>query len=123
MRVNKSPAIIFDSAHNPAGIKVLFDQLQNEKYKDLHIVLAVVNDKDLEKVLPLFPKEAKYYFSQAKIPRALDKEKLMSSARQFGLHGNEYSSVNRAFSAARRSADKKDLILVAGSIFTVAEVV
>ena len=123
MQVNKSPTIIFDSAHNPAGIKVLFNQLENENYKYLHIILAVVNDKDLEKVLPLFPKEAKYYFSQAKIPRALNKEILRSVSGNFNLNGKVYSSVSRAFSAAKRSADKKDLILVAGSIFTVAEVV
>ena len=108
---------------NLAGIKVLFNQLENENYKYLHIILAVVNDKDLEKVLPLFPKEAKYYFSQAKIPRALNKEILRSVSGNFNLNGKVYSSVSRAFSAAKRSADKKDLILVAGSIFTVAEVV
>jgi len=123
MIAGKSPKVIYDSAHNPAGIKVLFDQLSNEKFTNLHIVLAVVNDKDLDKVLPLFPKEARYYFAQAKIPRALDKQKLLASAAEFSLFGKTYTSVKRALSAAHKSADKKDLILVAGSIFTVAEVV
>jgi len=123
MRVCQSPKIIFDSAHNPSGIKVLFNQLQQEKYNNLHIVLAVVNDKDLEKVLPLFPKDAKYYFSQAKIPRALDKESLFENAKKFDLQGKIYTTINRAFSAAKKSATKKDLVLVAGSIFTLAEVI
>ena len=123
MKTSTSPITILDSAHNPAGIKVLFEQLKNEKYKQLHIILAVVNDKDLDKVLPLFPKQARYYFSQAQIPRALQKEKLQNEAMQFELNGKCYNSIRYALSAARKKADANDLILVTGSIFTVAEVV
>ena len=121
--VSHRPKIILDSAHNKEGINALFEQVAKEKYKQLHIVMAVVNDKDLNNVLDLFPKSAKYYFSQARIPRALDKHKLKESAASFDLNGRSYMSVRKALAAAKTIADTKDLILVCGSIFTVAEVV
>ncbi len=121
--LSRKPKILVDSAHNEAGIKNLFDQIKNGSYKNLHIVLAVVNDKDLSHLLSLFPEEAIYYFSQAKIPRALDAKVLLEQAGTHGLMGKTYSSVKRALSSAKRKAGSKDLILVTGSIFTVAEVV
>ena len=123
MKVSSSPLVIYDSAHNIDGITTLFQELRKEKYNQLHIILAMVGDKDQSKVLELFPKEAKYYFSQAIIPRAMDKEKLADLAIAKGLDGKTYTTVRRALSVARKSADTSDLILVAGSIFTVAEVV
>ncbi len=121
--LSKNPRVICDSAHNKMGLKHLFSELQKEKYQQLHIVLAMVSDKDLSLVLPLFPQQAQYYFSQAKIPRAKKKEALQREAAKHKLHGKVYSSIPKALAAARATAGKKDLILVTGSIFTVAEVV
>ena len=123
MKVSIDPVTIYDSAHNIDGVTILFDELKNEKYEQLHIILAMVGDKDQSKVLQLFPKDAQYYFSQASIPRAMDKDKLSSAAQKYDLKGQIYSTVRKALSAAHRKADKNDLVLVAGSIFTVAEVV
>ncbi len=118
-----NPKVICDSAHNEMGLRQLFAQLEHERYKQLHIVLAMVGDKDLSGVLSLFPKDAKYYLSQAKIPRALDKEKLQKQLQALGLDGNLYNSIPRALVYAKKQAGKSDLVLVTGSIFTVAEVV
>ena len=123
MKVSMHPTVIYDSAHNLDGIKILFEELRGEDYKDLHIILAMVGDKDQSKVLELMPSDAKYYFSQASIPRAMDKDILMKKAKGVGLKGKAYTTVRRALSAAKKSAADEDLILVAGSIFTVAEVV
>ena len=122
-RLSETINIIADSAHNEMGIRQLFEQISQEKYNRLHIVLAVVADKDLGLVLDYFPKEAQYYYSQAKIPRAMKREELRRQAENFGLQGKTYSSIRRALAAAKRSYKKDDLILVTGSIFTVAEVV
>ena len=121
--LSNKPRIIADSAHNAMGIGNLFRQLASEKYKQLHIVLAVVSDKDLAGVLPLFPQSATYYYSQAKIPRAMDREVLAAQAEENGLQGKSYTTIGRALSAAKRRSSKGDMILVTGSIFTVAEVV
>ena len=60
--LQNNPMVICDTGHNPEGLTVSLRQLQNEKYKLLHIVLGTVNDKDLSCVLSLFPASAVYYF-------------------------------------------------------------
>jgi len=122
MKVSKRPLEIYDSAHNQDGLNILFKELKSEEYKSAHIVLAVVSDKDLKKVLNLFPKDAQYYFAQATIPRAMPKETLKAEALKYGLKGKSYSSIRKALAAARIKGRPQDLILVTGSIFTVAEV-
>ncbi|NGX84574.1 folylpolyglutamate synthase/dihydrofolate synthase family protein [Aequorivita sp. KMM 9714] len=121
--LNKSPKVICDTGHNKEGLKLVLKQLQNEDYQNLHIVLGVVNDKDLASVLPLFPVNATYYFCKPNIPRGLDASLLLSQARGFGLKGDDYFSVNSAYEAAVIAASKDDLIFIGGSTFVVAEVV
>ena len=116
------PKIVFDTGHNQAGIENIVSQLQSENYDRLHIVFGMVNDKDITSVLKLLPKEAIYYFTQANIPRALDARMLAKQAVEFNhLKGNIYSTVNEAFSAAKRHASEKDFIFVGGSTFVVAD--
>jgi dihydrofolate synthase/folylpolyglutamate synthase len=121
--LEKEPKIICDTAHNKEGLKYVLEQLLSEKYNDLHIVLGVVNDKDLDAVLPLFPKKARYYFCKPDIPRGLESDKLKKKANEFGLLGDKYKSVNEALKVAKTNANKNDLIFVGGSTFVVAEVV
>lgn len=116
------PAIICDSAHNEGGLKAVLAQVAEFPCKQLHIVMGTVNDKDLGPVLQLFPKNARYYFCKANIPRGLDAKALQMSALREGLKGRHYISVKRAFQAAKRQAKPDDLIFVTGSIFVVAEV-
>jgi dihydrofolate synthase/folylpolyglutamate synthase len=89
---------------------------------DLHIVLGVVNDKDLATILPQFPTTARYYFAKADIPRGLPAAELQATAANFSLKGRTYTSVRNALRAAKRAASPEDVIFVGGSIFTVAEV-
>jgi len=120
---NGSPRVIYDSAHNKEGIESLMRSIQNEDFNKLHIILGVVNDKTMDEIWTLYPPDATYYFSQARIPRAMDKDKLAKDANLQGLKGKAYSSIARAQAAAKVRAKENDLILVTGSIFTVAEVI
>lgn len=120
--LNKHPLTICDTAHNEDGIRNILQQLQETNYKQLHIVLGMVNDKNIEKILYLLPKQAIYYFCQAGIPRSLSKEELRLAARKNDLHGISYTSVLEAFKAANRAANKNDVIFIGGSTFVVAEV-
>lgn len=117
------PKVICDTAHNKDGLQVVLDQLANQSFKNLHIVLGVVNDKKLEELLPLFPKHANYYFCKPEIPRGLDKHELEVKANLFGLLGSTYESVNEAYLQAVSNAEKEDLVFIGGSTFVVAEVV
>ncbi|MBK7699598.1 MAG: bifunctional folylpolyglutamate synthase/dihydrofolate synthase [Saprospiraceae bacterium] len=120
--LGQRPLIIADSAHNEGGLKLVINELTTIKKTHLHIVMGFVNDKDLSKVLALFPKDATYYFAKANIPRGLEASALQTTAKEFQLIGKSYTSVNKAFAAAHKKAQPEDLIFVGGSIFVVAEV-
>ena len=119
--VGQNPKIVLDTGHNEAGIKYIVQQLQSEKYEQLHIVFGMVNDKDTTSILKLLPQKAVYYFTQANIPRALDAQQLAEQAKDFNLKGKVYKKVNDAFSAAKQQAKEKDFIFVGGSTFLVAD--
>ncbi|HNE27771.1 MAG: Mur ligase family protein [Saprospiraceae bacterium] len=120
--IGSHPTILCDSAHNEAGLRAAFKAVAEIPHNRLHIVTGFVNDKDVEKVLPLFPAGARYYFAKANIPRGLDAAILREKAASFGLQGRAYRSVRHALRAARIAAQADDLIMVTGSIFVVAEV-
>lgn len=120
--LNKSPKTICDTAHNKDGLSIVFQQIQEEKYNQLHIVLGMVNDKDLMEILPLFPSEAKYYFCSPAIKRGLDSQVLKEKAAKFGLIGKVYLSVSEAYQEAVKNANPDDFIYVGGSTFVVAEI-
>ena len=121
--LQEKPKVICDTAHNKEGLQIVLHQLGNQSFKNLHIVLGVVNDKKLEELLPLFPKEASYYFCKPEIPRGLDKHELQLKANLFGLFGSTYESVNEAYLNAILKAGNEDVVFIGGSTFVVAEVV
>ena len=121
-KLSDKPLIIADSGHNEAGLNHAVAQLKTLNFNRLHIVTGFVNDKDVSKILSLYPKEAIYYFAKANIPRGLDANVLKQQAANEGLKGKAYTSVKNAFRAAKRNVENDDLILVLGSIFVVAEV-
>lgn len=122
-KLGEHPTIICDTAHNVNGLQEIIPVLNLISHQQLHIVLGMVNDKEIDKVLQLLPKDAIYYFCKANIPRGLDANILRENANQYSLNGNAYASVNDAFKSAKNNATKDDLIFIGGSTFTVAEVV
>lgn len=121
--LNETPKVICDSGHNDAGVKEIVQQISQLRYNQLHIVWGMVNDKSIAPILKLLPVEAVYYFTQAAINRALPSEELQQLASNFNLNGKAYSSVQKAFQAAKLAAEENDLIFVGGSTFIVAELV
>lgn len=120
--IGHNPLLVCDTGHNQAGMKMVVDQINQTAWKNLHMVIGMVNDKDLTEVLALLPANATYYFTRASIPRACEPEVLASLAGSFGLVGNCYPTVHQAVSAARENAGENDLIFVGGSTFVVAEI-
>jgi dihydrofolate synthase/folylpolyglutamate synthase len=123
MILSHRPMTIGDSAHNLDGFQIALSKLEAYPSDKQHFVLGFVNDKDLTKVLQLFPTDAQYYFAKADIPRGLDASELQTQAMSYGLNGKAYSTVRKAYAAARASAGEADLIYIGGSIFTLAEVI
>jgi len=120
--LQNSPKIICDTAHNTEGLNLVMEQLQHEEYNQLHIVLGMVSDKNLDTVLPLFPANAIYYFCQPDIPRGLQVEELKTKAVDFNLDGEVFGSVNQAYKSAIENASANDIIYIGGSTFVVAEI-
>lgn len=120
--LSKKPLVITDSAHNLAGLTEVLKALKKADYPHIHFVLGFVNDKKLDSVLTLFPKDASYYFAKANIPRGLNAHELHQQAVNLGLNGKAYSSVRKALAIAKRKVKRGELIYVGGSIFTAAEV-
>ncbi|MFV0468597.1 MAG: bifunctional folylpolyglutamate synthase/dihydrofolate synthase, partial [Dysgonomonas sp.] len=116
-----NPKIICDTGHNVGGFSYIADQLRSEKYDRLHIVLGMVNDKDISAVLAILPKSATYYFTKASVPRALNENQLKDMATNVGLQGDAYPTVEAAIKAAKSKATLKDFIFIGGSNFIVAD--
>lgn len=121
--LQQHPAIVADIAHNEAGLRYTMQQVKKQKYNQLHLVIGMAADKDIDKMLALMPKKATYYFTRAQIPRALNEKVLQEKADRFNLKGKSYKSVRTALNAAKKNAGSKDFIYIGGSSFVVAEVI
>lgn len=115
------PKTMCDAGHNIGGIKYIVNQLKREKYATLRIVFGMVNDKEIDEVLAMMPKDATYYFTQASIRRALPAEEMQKKAARYGLIGKSYPSVKSALQAAQSDASTDDFIFIGGSCFIVAD--
>jgi len=121
-QLGENPTVICDTAHNVHGLKIVLNQLNKQKFEKLHIVLGLVNDKNLTEILPLFPENAIYYFCKPNISRGLDQLILKEKAAEFNLVGQTYISVSNAYQAAKENAGNNDFIYIGGSTFVVAEI-
>lgn len=121
-QLGKAPKIICDTAHNKEGLQLVLEQLMEEVYDTLHIVLGFVKEKDLNSILPMFPVNAIYYFCQPNISRGLPANLLKEMAKDHGLNGTVFDTVSKAYTAAKQAATISDFIFVGGSTFVVAEV-
>jgi dihydrofolate synthase / folylpolyglutamate synthase len=120
--LGQNPFVIADTGHNEPGIREILRQLETYTYNQLWMVLGMVQDKDISKILALLPKEAKYVFCQADLPRAFPAAQLAESAAENGLKGVVVPKVNDALNFARKNAGTNDLIFIGGSTFVVAEI-
>ncbi|MGP1992461.1 bifunctional folylpolyglutamate synthase/dihydrofolate synthase [Zobellia laminariae] len=122
-QLQTAPTVICDTAHNKEGLSIVINQVTQQKFKKLFIVLGFVKGKDLNTILPLFPKDAEYYFTSPEISRGLEVNELVDRAKEFGLVGKRFTAVKAAYSAALADAGPEDFIFIGGSTFTVSEVI
>ncbi|MEY2941198.1 MAG: Dihydrofolate synthase [Bacteroidota bacterium] len=120
--LGESPKIIADTGHNKSGITEIMQQIHQEGFDHLTIILGMVADKDIDSVLSLFPKEASYYFSQANNPRAISAVELQKLAEAKGLQGKVIPNVNEAINLAKINSKSSDGILICGSTYLVGEI-
>lgn len=121
--LSKVPFTVCDTAHNFDGFSIIVNQIEQHKFEVLHIVIGFVNDKNIDKILAILPKNAKYYFCKPNNFRGLDEEVFQVKANEFGLFGEAFSSVTNAYKSAKNSATADDFIYIGGSNFVVAEII
>ncbi len=119
--LSTKPRIVCDTGHNVDGIRSVVNQLRNTPYQKLYIVLGLTADKDIRGILNQLPTEAVYYFTQARVPRALEVGVLQEQAASLGLVGENFPTVQEALEAVRKVASQEDLIFVGGSTYLVGE--
>ena len=120
-KLHDHPTLVCDTGHNVGGITYVVEQLRQQSCHQLHIVIGMVNDKDISGVLALLPKEAIYYITQASVNRALPAKQLLHLATEAGLKGKAYTCVKNAVRAAMKKSLPEDFIFVGGSNFIVAD--
>ena len=116
------PRVICDTGHNAHGLHYVTEQLKGLECGKLYCVIGFVKDKNIDEILPMFPADAHYIFTQASIERAVDAEALAAKAAAFGLQGEVVREVPKALARAKELAATDDVIFVGGSTFVVAEV-
>ncbi len=121
--LNTAPKTVCDTGHNKEGLTYVMAQLLKETYSALHIVFGVVKDKDVQTIVDVLPKTARYYFCKPEISRGKPATDLKNELEPFGLYGEAYNSVNEAYKTALKKASKTDFIFIGGSTFVVAEII
>lgn len=120
-KIAEKPLTICDTGHNVGGMQYITRQLATTPHQALHIVIGMVNDKDVNTVLSMLPQDATYYFTQASVRRAMPSDQFSQEASRHGLKGQCYPTVHDAYLAAKAASGEEDLIFIGGSTFIVAD--
>jgi dihydrofolate synthase/folylpolyglutamate synthase len=121
--VSQEPRMILDGAHNPGAMRTLADSMRDAfSWRHLILVLGIMSDKDIPKIMrEIVPLADQVIFTRPEYYRAASPETLMQKAERFKKRGEIVTPLSEALKKARRMAGPEDVILVAGSLFTVGE--
>lgn len=125
--MQKSPWVIVDGAHNPAGAKSLCEALELFNYDKLSLVFGCSEEKDIKNLLiNLLPLADKIYLTQANIRRAAEPEIILENVKNIDVKIKTSniiikSPVATAVKTALDGADENDLVCICGSLFIVGE--
>lgn len=121
--LSEKPLIVADTAHNKNGLEIVMTQVRQQKFDKLFMVFGVVNDKDIDSILPYLPKNAEYFVAKPNVPRGLEAVILKDKLTANGFNATAFNSIPEAFQYAKKQATTNDMIYIGGSTFVVAEVV
>ncbi|MBI5183227.1 MAG: bifunctional folylpolyglutamate synthase/dihydrofolate synthase [Nitrospinae bacterium] len=120
--ISESPYILLDGAHNRAGTKALVKTLPYFRYKRLFIVIGILKDKDIAGMIEtLVPIADHVTLVRPDVPRGADPKILKDMASIFSKETVIIEDIPSALQKVREKIDKDDMILITGSLFTVAE--
>jgi len=120
--LQQTPLVVADTAHNSHGIEQIIRQIEQTPYKQLHLVLGFMKDKEVDKILALYPSDAIFYFCKPDLPRAMDTQTIGEKANLLNLKYYIFETTNQALEYALQNAQNEDMVLVGGSTFVVSEI-
>ena len=120
--LSQTPYTVCDTGHNIDGLTEIVAQLKTCTYEQLHFVIGMVNDKDVDSVLHILPKDAITISVKHPYPGLWMKNFSRESPGK-SFHGETFPTVAAAYQAAREAARNRDMIYIGGSTFVVAEVI
>lgn len=115
------PLVICDTGHNAGGWQYLAEQISQVECDTCRMVFGMVDDKDMDAVMAMLPKNATYYWTQAETKRAVSSTAIMAKGKEYGLNGTPYPDVISAYRAALTDAASTDFVFVGGSSYVVAD--
>lgn len=119
--ISESPLTVCDTGHNVAGWKYLSQQISQVPCQHKHIIFGMVEDKDVQGVIALLPKNATYYYTKADNKRSLSENVLKIYAQGAGLEGESYPDIMSAWQAAKKQVTNNDFVFIGGSSYLVAD--
>lgn len=120
--IARHPLIVLDGAHNPAAAEALAAALvESFTWERLHLVIAAFSNKDVGGVVErLAPLADAAYAATTDSVRARPGSEIAEVLESNGVPATSFEDVTSALAAARAEATPADLILVTGSLYTVA---
>lgn len=119
--IQNNPTVVCDTGHNVGGWNYLAPQIKRQQCNQLRIVFGMVDDKDINSVMFLLPKNAIYYWTQAESKRAIKAERVAEIANKHDLRGEIFDNVEVAYTKALQDSNKDDFVFVGGSSYIVAD--
>ena len=121
--IQSNPSVICDTGHNEAALKELVAQITSSNHSKYHFILGFSNDKNIEKISKIFPKDGRYYFVKPNVGRAMDADKVKKIFFLNNRVGESFKSSKEALSETYKYAKQNDFVFIGGSTFVVSEVI
>lgn len=121
--IQTNPLVVCDTGHNEAALNELVAQIISSDHSKYHFILGFSNDKNIEKISKIFPKDGSYYFVKPNVGRGMDANEVKKIFFLNNRIGKSFNSSNEALSEAYKYAKQNDFVFIGGSTFIVSEVI
>jgi dihydropteroate synthase len=119
--MSTDPLVVLDGAHNPAACGTLTDLVDRYAYDDLHLVFGAMQEKDHGEMVDALPDPDAVHLCRPDVSRAASLDTLADAFDERASVTEREGTVFEAVERALDAADDDDCVLVAGSLYAVAE--
>jgi dihydropteroate synthase len=113
--------VVLDAAHNPAAVDALVSTLEDFEHEERHVVFGAMSDKDNVGMGSRLDESDRVYAVEPSKSRAEKDDAIVEIFESRGVESSAYGSVVDGVRAATEAAGEDDAVVVAGSLWTVAE--